>query len=251
MHLRCLILSLVIGLSSCNKQPRTPGICLSLDDRSVKGWYALRSTFKEYGAHVTFFVTQFDSLSPSEIQMLRQLQSDGHEIASHGALHVQAEQYIKEHSYSEYVTNEIDPGISSMQKAGFQPVSFAYPYGSKYWFTDYLLLKKFKTTRGVAFLKKGQSIADLDDIFYGFDGNRKLSSLEIDGQSPLSQTMITQAMERAQGKEEVLLLSGHQPSDSSEAGAYSFDREVLRFILDQAKSRRLRFYRVKDLATQR
>jgi len=36
-----------------------------------------------------------------------------------------------------------------MKKHGFDPKSFAYPYGAKYWFTDMMLLKKFKILRGV------------------------------------------------------------------------------------------------------
>ena len=81
--------------------------------------------------------------------MLRQLENEGHEIGSHGALHVLSENYIRENSYDEYIKNEIDANIFAMKKHGFDPKSFAYPYGAKYWFTDMMLLKKFKILRGV------------------------------------------------------------------------------------------------------
>ena len=209
----------------------------------------MRKLLNQYHARVTFYITKFDSLSADEIKMLHDLQNDGHEIASHGALHVQAESYIKAHSYKEYLANEIEPSISSMKKAGFDPVSFAYPYGSKYWFTDYLLLQKFKSTRGVASMKNRSSLADVDETFYDFNGNRKLSSIEIDVVARLTQTEIISAMERANRNNEVLLLSGHVPVQKGATTPYSFERSFLEFILREANDRHLDFYRIQDLSS--
>ncbi len=233
-------------LTSCQKPQRTAGLCLSLDDRSIKAWYSLRPIFKEYDAKVTFFVTQFDSLSAEEIVLLKELQQDGHEIASHGAMHVQAEKYIKENSYRDYFANEIKPSIASMKKSGFTPTAFAYPYGSKYWFTDFMLLHQFKVTRGVSAIDQKNGVATQDEVFYAFDGNKKILAAEIDHLSGLTKPMVTRAMDRALQQKEVLLLCGHEPSVSNQS-AYFFDVDFLKFILEQAKLRHLKFYSASEL----
>jgi peptidoglycan/xylan/chitin deacetylase (PgdA/CDA1 family) len=233
-------------LSSCNNRKRTPGICISFDDRSVKEWYTLRAMLRDHQAKVTFFVTQFDSLTPAEISMLKGFRDDGHEIASHGALHIVAENFIKKYSYKKYLAEEIDANTSAMKKQGFTPTSFAYPYGSKYWFTDYLLQRRFKVTRGVTGPKKDQSISEVKNTYYSFDGNRNISAIEFDWQNKLSESMIVDAINRAVENDNVLLLFAHQPSDS--ARDYTFDPKFLNFILDEAQRRHLTFFRTSDLS---
>ncbi len=208
----------------------------------------MRGLLNQYHARVTFFVSQFDSLSEEEIKMLHDLQNDGHEIGSHGAIHVQADSYIKEHTYKEYIANEIEPSISSMKKAGFDPVSFAYPYGSKDWFIDYLLLRKFKNTRGISFMRNQNNLVEVDDIFYGFNNDRKFLSLVFDGPTQPTEAAITVALERAVQKNEVMLLSGHTPILEKKSALYSFDLSFLEFILKEANQRHLNFYRIKDLS---
>lgn len=236
----------LIGLTSCQKPNRASGLCLSFDDRSVKEWYSLRELFQQYNAQVTFFVTQFDSLSYEEIGMLKKLQEDGHEIASHGALHVQAERYIKEYSYKDYLANEIDASVNSMKRKDFNPTSFAYPYGSKYWFTDFLILKRFKITRGVAALRE-RELDQVNETYFSFNGNKKIAAIEFDSQTGLTEKMIVKGIERAQQKNEILILCGHEPNDSS-ARKYSFSKNLLEFILKETNRCRLKYYRVSDLA---
>ncbi|HLZ16065.1 MAG TPA: polysaccharide deacetylase family protein [Cyclobacteriaceae bacterium] len=237
--------SFFLLFSGCNRPERTPGICLSFDDRSVAAWYALRGLLHDHGAKATFFITQFDSLSVGEIGMLRKLQADGNEIASHGALHVQAEGYIKKKSYRDYLKNEIDASIDVMRSNGFHPTSFAYPYGSKYWFTDFFLLKRFKITRGIASLKR-KDLAQVDETYYSFNGNNTIAATEIDSQRGLTEKMIIEAMDRARQREEVLVLCGHEPSDSARR-EYAFNIQFLKFILDEANRQHLKYYRVSDL----
>lgn len=208
----------------------------------------MRGLLNRYEARVTFYVSQFDSLSVEEIQMLHDLQKDGHEIASHGALHVQAEAYIREHSYKEYLANEVDRSIASMEKAGFRPTSFAYPYGSKYWFTDYLLLKRFKSTRGVAFLGDKQ-LEQLDEVFFDFDGSKKLVSIEMDGPSPLTKEKLIPAFNRLSASNEVLMLSAHEPTKQANPQMYFFNIDTLEAVLNETHKRQFHFYRASDLTS--
>lgn len=241
-------LFIILTLASCGANERSlSGICISFDDRAIHEWYSMKELLKQYDVKVTFFVTQFDSLDASEIAMLRELALDGHEIGSHGALHVMSEKYIKENSYKSYLQNEIRSSISSMKKAGFEPLSFAYPYGSKYWFTDFLLLRDFRILRGVTGLNKQKDLTLLDDIYFDFDGDRTVSAIGIDHGSGLTEIMIQQAMQRAVDRNEVLLLYGHCPANSMEGASYNFDVKLLEFVLMEASGNNLKFYKISEL----
>src|SRR5665647_372194 len=106
------------------------GIALTFDDNSVDAWYDARSIFQQYNAHATFFISNFNMLTPAQITKLRTLQADGHEIAYHGYNHEDVVSYLQSHSLNDYLNNEIIQGINLMKSEGFNPVDFAFPYGS-------------------------------------------------------------------------------------------------------------------------
>ncbi|WMJ73692.1 polysaccharide deacetylase family protein [Cytophagaceae bacterium ABcell3] len=248
--LLCLI---VLFLCNCNKHQtdRQPGVCISFDDRFVDEWYEIKDLLDTYDAKVTFFVTQFDSLSPSEIDKLKALQDAGHEIASHGALHVISEHYIKEHSYKKYLDDEINHNIATMEKHGFPPKTFAYPYGAKYWFTDYLLKNRFNLLRGVASHNKEKDLSAVSKAYYRFEGNRVLDALGIDHLNNIPKDMMSKALQRAAAHHEVLLLFGHKPTHNPSSDSYEVDIEFLTFILKEAQQKGLKFYRFNELYLQK
>jgi peptidoglycan/xylan/chitin deacetylase (PgdA/CDA1 family) len=243
-----LTILLFILVSACtSRRERTPGICLSFDDHSVREWYDLMPLFRKYNAKVTFFISHFDSLSDAEIGMLKEMQDEGHEIGSHGALHVVSENYIHTHGYKAWLKNEIDGNTNAMRAKGFDPVSFAYPYGAKYWFTDLLLLDRFKILRGVSALQN-HSITKTDEIYFAFDHDETVSALGID-KGTLQEGDITDGIEKAISENKVLLLMGHKPDvNFKRTDSYSFDPALLEFILKEATEHHLTFYRVTDLA---
>lgn len=239
-------------LLSCSDidQPRYPGISLSFDDRSIDEWFELRELFKEGKVTATFFITQPDSLSKSDWGKLKLLEEDGHEIGFHGSMHVLSEHYIQENSYDEYLDNEIYSGLALMDSMGFSCTSFAYPYGAKYWFTDFLLLRKFEHTRGVSPLNKERDLRLIDDIYYSFDGDRTLSAIGIDNNSSISETMIDKAIERAVNNSEVLMLYAHSPTKNKEEKEeidYVVNIALLSYIIQKAKETHLKFYTMKAL----
>ena len=171
---------MVMVLLGCQSETQPGGVWMSFDDRTIDKWFELRELFRGQGASVTFFITQPDSLTAEEIRKLRQLQADGHEIGFHGSMHVLSEIYIKEHSYQDYLNREIDLGLATMEELGFACHAFAYPYGAKYWFTDFLLKRRFDVLRGVVPLNQERNLATMDDIYYDFDGDRTLFALGFD-----------------------------------------------------------------------
>ena len=244
-----LLILTVYAFTSCTT--RNPdaqaGISISFDDQYVEEWYALRNLLNRYDAKVTFFITYADSLTEAEKQMLHTLQQDGHEIASHGTRHVNAEYFIKEHSYRKYLDEEIILNSQFLEEAGFTPTAFAYPFGAKYWFTDYLLLKHFKMLRGVAPPNKKEGLAASDAAFYKHDNSRTPAAANIDVRDGLTPEMIDEAIKRAVQQKQVLLLFGHKPAPASEAEGYSFNIDFLEYILKTAKEHELKHYRFSDL----
>ena len=126
-----------------------------------------------------------------------ELKEDGHEIVSHGALHVNARNYILKNGYNNYLSKEIDASILAMRTEKFEPTSFAYPFGAKFLLTDYLLLKKFNVLRGVADLRGKEDITSRPEIYYNFNHDRTLSALSIDQSSGLTKKMVRQGINRA------------------------------------------------------
>lgn len=240
----------IIGLLlfSCNSNSaKFPGICLSFDDRSINEWFRLRELFNNNGVKVTFFITQPDSLNEDEITKLKILQKDGHEIGYHGNLHVASEYFIKENSYLEYIDTEINQGIETMESLGFNCVSFAYPYGAKYWFTDFILSKKFDLLRGVSPLNEEKDLTNMDEIYYSFDDDKTLSAMGFDVNSGVTKSMIDNAIERSIINQEVLLLYAHLPTTIEQQSGYSFDVDLLRHIIQQANKRNVGFYPIREL----
>lgn len=240
----------IILLSSCiyfgctpkdnylHKVQRQAGICLSFDDRSIQEWYDLRHLLKRYHANVTFFVTQWDSLTQDEIAKLRELQLDGHEIGFHGALHVVSEYYIKDHSIDKYLNDEIAAGIRSMRESQFYPTSFAYPYSAKYWGTDSELLKYFYVIRSEKPLKEGGKPDELDEVYYDFKGQRLVYALSLEGR--LTTDQLSAALSRAKDKNEVLILYGHVPGKT-------VSLKLLEEVLLIANRKGLKFFRTSEL----
>jgi peptidoglycan-N-acetylglucosamine deacetylase len=240
----------LLASCACDKEERQAGLCLSFDDRSVAEWYTLRPLFNQSDVKVTFFISQPDSLSTEEVAMLKTLQLDGHEIGFHGRQHLLSEHYIKEHSYADYFKNEIDDGLKVMDSLGFQCQSFAYPYGAKYWFTDYLMLRRFKTLRGVSALNESGDLTAIDDIFSTPANAEVVAAISFDKVSGIDSHMLEAAMNRALARNEVLQLYGHSPANSEALGDYQFQPQLLAAIIQMAKARDLKFYTASELVRE-
>ena len=108
------------------------GIALTFDDAYIDQWYAVRGIFQKYNASATFYISNFNTFSQDQdkINKLKTLESDGHEIAFHGANHEDVVAYLQSHTLNEYMNNEIIGGINLMKSKGFNPVDFSFPYGS-------------------------------------------------------------------------------------------------------------------------
>ena len=130
--------------------PPGPGLALTFDDAGVDEWYDTRELLADHGARVTYFVTRFHRLSDERIDKLRDLRSDGHAIEAHGRSHLDAPEYVEEHGLTAYLDNEFLPSLEVMREAGFDPTSFAYPFGARSGALDRALLDHVRLIRSVS-----------------------------------------------------------------------------------------------------
>lgn len=140
--------------------PPRAGLALSIDDSDVDAWVSARELFLEYGARVSFYVTRFDRLTEARREALHQLVSDGHTIEAHGLRHLVGPDYVEEHGLAAYLNDEALPSIELLRADGFDPVSYAYPYGNRTSELDEALLEHVQTVRTVTFTERPLPISD-------------------------------------------------------------------------------------------
>ncbi|WP_224744262.1 polysaccharide deacetylase family protein [Pontibacter aquaedesilientis] len=226
-------------------RPAQPAFVMSFDDKYVGEWYAHRELFKKYSVRATFFITMPHQLSPSEIEMLKQLAADGHEIASHSYLHENSSKFIKRNGVPAYVAKEITSAIKAMQAIGFTPSTFAYPYGARSITIDRELNKYFHLLRGDSWKVAGKGIDELDRIFYKYDGNRLVHGLGVDANSGVTLQDLEIGFRRAAQNNEAILIYAHnileQPS------GYSISPQTLESIFKLAQKHNLSSLTFREL----
>lgn len=129
--------------------PDVGGVALTFDDSGAMGsWKEARRLLASYGAKATFFVDYPDNLSTDNLQVLRDLVADGHEIGCHGYRHHAMDWFTNRNDpVSAFVKHEVSPAITAMRKRGFPPRSFAYPYGSHTKESDLAVAQLFQVVR--------------------------------------------------------------------------------------------------------
>jgi peptidoglycan/xylan/chitin deacetylase (PgdA/CDA1 family) len=159
-----------------------PGIALTFDDGyRVSHWYkyglgkenGYSGIFGYFDVKATFTINalhQFENrreLNQKEIDMLLELQSNGHELAHHGYGHKNAVEYVKNHGGRDWIAHEIIPlfewmGYKKHSKTGEKfkvPVSYAYPGSRCNAETNILLKDYFAIIRGH---QKGNNLAGFE-----------------------------------------------------------------------------------------
>ncbi|MBS1122147.1 MAG: Polysaccharide deacetylase [Deltaproteobacteria bacterium] len=106
------------------------GIALAFDDQYIDAWYELRGLLAAHRARVTFFVTRFYSRTDEERAKLAELAAEGHDVEAHSVDHLNALDYVHDHGLDAYLTDEVLPSIQILRDAGYQPTSYAFPFGA-------------------------------------------------------------------------------------------------------------------------
>lgn len=252
-----LLVTLLVSLSTCRPETpeRPPGIALSFDDRFIEEWYKLRPIFRKYNARVTFYITQFDSLSSVEIAQLKTLQQDGHEIGCHGAIHTNSVNFVRQNSIQQYLKVEINPALRAMKQHGFRPTSFAHPGGAHNSAIDRELLNYFVLLRDVALLERTiwgitlrWNIRFIPSIYHQSDGDQTVDALLFDEGAGVDLEDLKMGMRKAKEDGSILMLFGHKPYQRTiKPGGYGFLTGRLDSILAESNRLGLKTYTMSAL----
>lgn len=235
---------LCVLVFSCNKNnlnsSAPPGIALTFDDNYVDNWYKYIDVFDSLKVKATFYISNFNKLSQAQISKLRDLQNRGHEIAFHSTSHQNFVKYLDHHKCDYLISEEITKGIELMNREGFYPQTFAYPYGSHTDALDKILLKYFKSVRTL------NGTRDLSGSLSPTSGNNILRGLGIDESSRRSIEQIEGLLSMASQKNTcaVLLVHNIERSDiTMQIPLWKLTR-----IIEKAKSLNLKFYTVSEIS---
>lgn len=235
-----------VTLFSCQKKnpkPYKAGVVISFDDAYVNEWFDADKVLHKYDWKATFCVCRIDSIGKPQLQKLRKLQNEGHEIAGHGYHHYHAVKFVQKNGIDAYLKQEIDPMITSMKRLKFNVTSFAYPYGERSSVLDSALSHKFKMIRGRDF----EDVAPEKEGCY-YRNSKFLYAFDIDNEHVhFSVPYLLELLDDAKKNNKILILSSHQPVLNL-TGNYQTKIETLELICKYIKSNDMKFYTLAELS---
>jgi peptidoglycan/xylan/chitin deacetylase (PgdA/CDA1 family) len=223
------------------------GVTLTFDDHDVDGWFSVRDIYLEYGAKVTFFLDEFHNLTPQEINKLKSMEEDGHEIGCHTYSHkgIGRDYNYDTSRIDEYLQSQIIPALNNMKNAGFNPTSLAYPYGEHEDSFDTAVRDYFPNLRITA-SDSSRTLSQLDEIYHKRGKYYNLLAGDgIDNSYDNEIDEIRDALLKARKEGEIITLYAHQVLYNS-SNPYAISPEKLEMIVEIAKNLGLQFYTFKE-----
>ncbi len=238
--------ALLLSSSSCSKKEAAAatdnkgGIALTFDDYSVSNWHTYINLFDSLRVKATFYISNYNKLTAEQKIKLHELQDHGHEIAFHSTNHVNFVKYVDSTSCDRLIKEEVANGLRLMNKDGFSPTTFAYPYGKHNDILDRLLLKQFKSVRAL------NGTQDLSRSLASLHNNKLIFGLGIDETSKRSLDKIKGLLSLAQQTDKcaVLLVHNIERHDTE----LQIPLWKLKEIIASAKSLNLTFYTVSEIS---
>lgn len=240
------IIALLFTACSDNEDNSLPtyqaGVVLTLDDDYVNEWKTAHTILQEYSWKATFCVSKVDELNPKKINILKELQDYGHEIAGHGLNHLNAVSMTNSIGFENYFNQEINPMMTCMNTNNLIVESFAYPFGARNNSIDDKLFHHFKVLRGTTY---GSGIPSQQNCFY--KNSNLVLGLGIDNSySHFSVTYFIRLLECAKSKNKILVLYAHKPVTNATED-YQTEMNTLIQICDYVKLNHMKFYTLSEL----
>jgi peptidoglycan-N-acetylglucosamine deacetylase len=242
----CAILVIVGSLSSCKKfdkpgSMKAPGVVLTFDDDRVDNWFTYLPMLDSAGVKVTFYICKYNRFTADQKRKLAVIQSHGHEIAFHSTNHYNMENYVykENHSIENLMRCEVEDGLKLMNKDGFYPVTFAYPYGAHNGLLDKSLMRYFKSVRalnGTQDFSKSIVSTSSNDVLYG---------LGIDKSSKRSDADVINVLQSAKSNNACVVLVAH---DINTSNKLSVTLERLLKIMAFVKANNLKYYSASEIS---
>ncbi|MED1205212.1 polysaccharide deacetylase family protein [Heyndrickxia acidicola] len=245
-----------------------PGIAFSFDDSyRVKDWTVFgKELFGYYDVKVTFNINGIHPFeerrkhTQNEIDMLIELQSNGHEIAHHGFNHRKATTYSREFGIDKWLEDEVESlfhwmkdQMHSTTKERFRkPVTFAFPnfmYAKKH--VNALVPSYFKLVRGHL----------ENDNLCNFNSSGLTPSISLDGYYSCNLFYLKKIMKFAKKSGKNIMFTCHSilPEEvkwdkfgwgetAAKSGKWRISPRVLKTIIKEAKKNDLEFYTASEIA---
>ncbi len=225
------------------------GVIFTFDDRFILNWYSHRDYFITNNVKCTFFISNLHKCTQVEIDMLNTLKNDGHELGYHGTHHINANEYLSNHTLQDYLDYEILPNLSLMDSILGPPTSFAYPYGKRNDSLDLYLSDYFKIVRGTAYTPTPVNIKDLDTLFYKFNpDNLIVYAAGIDTLYNNSLVEIQDAIDRANKDKKIIIFYGHNlGSYFGQDGTYHTSFSTFNQIINQINELNMPILTISDI----
>ncbi|PGM59102.1 polysaccharide deacetylase family protein [Bacillus sp. AFS053548] len=245
-----------------------PGIAFSFDDSfRVEQWYKYgMDLFGYYDVKVTFNINAFHHFegerehNQKEIDLLLELQANGHELAHHSLTHQNAKTYIEEHGLTKWIEDEIESLFKWVEKQTHSktkekfklPVTYSFPFAA---YNDEMINeivpKYFKVVRGhsaadhlTPFNHSGFAPAIcIDSIFLK---NKKYIKriLRVVKKTGLNLILMSHSIL----PEDVKWVDFGWGEESELAGTWRTSPKMIEEIIKEAKSLGLEFYTTAEIA---
>ncbi|WP_347841390.1 polysaccharide deacetylase family protein [uncultured Draconibacterium sp.] len=238
-----LTATILFVLFGCRQTKQQGAVVFSFDDQYIDEWYSQRDLFNRYNIKATFFINRPHLLSAAQIEKLKQLQADGHEIGCHGLNHLNVVDY--KDSVEVLVKKEIKPAIKILTEMGFPPSSFAHPFGKSLPEIDDVLLQHFKYLRKATYNINDTTIDFYNEIYATPNHYKVTNSMGIDTNYNISEENFETGLLRAVDRNEVLILHAHK-TDSSLAN-YTVSPAYLESAFKLCRQHHLKSLRISDL----
>jgi len=246
--LKLIVITLLIITSfiSCKKFERTgllknPGLALTFDDDRVDNWYNYLPLLDSAGVKATFYICKYNRFTPDQKNKLAIIQSHGHEIAFHSTNHYNMEDYVYKykHTIDEMMRSEVESGLKMMNKDGFYPTTFAYPYGAHNGLFDKLLMRYFKSVRAL------NGTNDFSKSLAPTEKNKLLFGLGIDKSSKRSDVDVLKMLRSAYENKTCVIFVAHNINLHDKL---SVTKDRLLKIFSLAKELGLTYYTVSQIS---
>ncbi len=234
-------------LTGCKKfqkeggQLQSAGVALTFDDNRIDNWYTYLPMLDSAGVKVTFYISNYNRLKAEQKNKLTIIQQHGHEIAFHSTNHYNMEDYVykQKHTVDDLMRCEVEAGLKMMNKDGFYPTTFAYPYGAHNGLFDKILMRYFKSVRalnGTQDYTKSIVPTNHNDVLYG---------LGIDRSSKRSDGDVNTVLQSAKDNNTCAIFVAH---DINSPSKFSVSLDRLQKIIAFVKTNNLKFYKVSEIS---
>lgn len=234
----------IFCLDGCKKYERSgnvadPGIVLTFDDTYVDNWYQYLPLLDSFGAKATFYISSYHNFTKEQKDKLKEIERHGNEIAFHTSNHYNLVDYLRYNNIEKLLQYEIYDDLKQMNKDGFYPTTFAYPYGAHDEYLNYRLLKIFKSVRvlnGTHDYSQSATKTSSNDVLFGLD---------IDNDAH-GQGMLKKMIEACKKNNNCLILVCHQIANPY--AKFKVTYETLKCVLQKTKDMNMRFYTATEIS---